>query len=145
MDSSVLPESRCSMHVVPAEARRGHWIPWNWSYTAVNCKLPRGCWELNPEPLQKKQVLLTTEPSLSPAQLVLPRLGSSASALGWLKYKQVQAGLGWSKIFLSRRISRTRQVVFFAFKFCVWHLTSASTFLDILTYSCLFARERRTK
>jgi hypothetical protein len=28
------------------------------------CKLPCGCWELNPGPLEEQPVLVTTEPSL---------------------------------------------------------------------------------
>jgi hypothetical protein len=31
-----------------------------------SCKLPCGCWELNPGPLEEQPVLLTTEPSLQP-------------------------------------------------------------------------------
>ena len=33
-----------SMHTFQ-EARRGRWMPWNWSYT--HWKLPFGCWESN--------------------------------------------------------------------------------------------------
>ena len=33
-------------------------------------KLPCGCWELNPGPLEEQPVLLTTEPSLQPLSLV---------------------------------------------------------------------------
>ena len=29
-----------------------------------SCKLPCGCWDLNPGPLEEQPVLLTTEPSL---------------------------------------------------------------------------------
>lgn len=30
-----------------------------------SCELPSGCWEQNPDPLQKQQVLLGTKPSSS--------------------------------------------------------------------------------
>ena len=43
--------------LVPTEALRGHWIPWNWSYRC--CEPPYGFWELNPSPLQEQLVLLT--------------------------------------------------------------------------------------
>jgi hypothetical protein len=33
----------------------------------VCCELPCGCWELNPGPLKEQPVLLTVEPSISPA------------------------------------------------------------------------------
>ena len=32
------------------------------------CEPPSGCWELNSEPLKEQSVLLTTEPSLQPAE-----------------------------------------------------------------------------
>lgn len=40
------------LHVcmVPAEVRRGCWMPWNWSYRWQ----PYGCWELNMGPLQEQ-------------------------------------------------------------------------------------------
>ena len=31
-----------------------------------SCKLPCGCWELKPGPLEEQSVFLTTEPSSSP-------------------------------------------------------------------------------
>lgn len=30
------------------------------------CELPRGCWELNPGPLQEQQMLSTTKSSVQP-------------------------------------------------------------------------------
>ena len=44
------------MHAVPTEARRGHQIPWSWSYSCLwgnGC----GCWDLNSGPLQEQPVL----------------------------------------------------------------------------------------
>lgn len=40
---------------VPVEDRRGHWEPWSWML-AVYC-------ELNSDPLEDQQALITTEPS----------------------------------------------------------------------------------
>lgn len=54
------------MGAVPTKAKKGHQIPWNWGLTADSCELSLGYWVLNPSPLQEKQVLLITEPSLQP-------------------------------------------------------------------------------
>lgn len=50
---------------VPVEDRRGHWDPWSWNsrwLLAVYCR----CCELNSDPLEDQQALITTEPSLWP-------------------------------------------------------------------------------
>ena len=53
----------CVMYVcmgMSEEARRGLWIPWNWTYRwlwAAQC----GCWELDLDPLQNQYALLTAE------------------------------------------------------------------------------------
>ena len=47
--------------LVPTEVRSGGWILWNWSYRWLWVTT---CWELNPRPLQKQQVPLTSEPTL---------------------------------------------------------------------------------
>jgi hypothetical protein len=52
--------------LVPSEARRGHWIPWIWSYSF---ELPRWCWELNPGPLEEQPLLFLIAPSLKPIWL----------------------------------------------------------------------------
>lgn len=41
---------------------RGHQISWNWNYTPQ-----KGCWAPKLDPLQERQLLLTTEASISPA------------------------------------------------------------------------------
>lgn len=41
---------------LPLEGRRGHQI--TGTGIADGCKVPRGCWELNPGPLQRQPVLL---------------------------------------------------------------------------------------
>jgi hypothetical protein len=41
--------------LVPTEARRGHCIPWNWSYDGFES--PCGCWESNPGALQEEELL----------------------------------------------------------------------------------------
>jgi hypothetical protein len=38
---------------VSTEARKGHWIPWNWSYWQMRA-VCLGCWELNSGPLEEK-------------------------------------------------------------------------------------------
>jgi hypothetical protein len=43
--------------LVSMEARRGGWIPWNWSYSYEPLFW---CWGLNPSPLEEQPVLLTT-------------------------------------------------------------------------------------
>lgn len=45
----------------PVEARRGCWMPWDWSYRLWPAC---GCWELNFCPLEERPVLLTTEQPL---------------------------------------------------------------------------------
>lgn len=47
--------------LVSSEARRCHWIPWNWIYWLY--ELPCRCWKLNWGPLQEQRVLLTSKPS----------------------------------------------------------------------------------
>lgn len=47
---------------MPGANRRGHHIPWNWR--SDGCEPPWGHWGLNPSPLEKQPVLLTTGPSL---------------------------------------------------------------------------------
>lgn len=49
--------------MVPVEAKRGHWILWNWSY--YSCEPRCGCLLLNLGLLEDEQVLLTAEPSFS--------------------------------------------------------------------------------
>ena len=44
------------MHDVPKDSKRGHRIPWSWSYR--RCESPCGCWESNPGPLGEQAVLL---------------------------------------------------------------------------------------
>jgi hypothetical protein len=34
------------------------------------CESPRGCWELNSDPLEEQSVLLTTEPALQPRNVL---------------------------------------------------------------------------
>jgi hypothetical protein len=41
------------------------------SDTPDGCEPPRGCWELNSEPLEEELVLLATEASLQPGVLIL--------------------------------------------------------------------------
>lgn len=36
-----------------------------------SCEPPRGCWELNPAPLEEQPVLLISEPSLQPWKMIL--------------------------------------------------------------------------
>lgn len=43
------------VHPGPPEARKGHQISWNWSYSF---ELPRGCWESNPGLLEEQPALL---------------------------------------------------------------------------------------
>lgn len=43
-----------SMFAVPMEARRQYWIALG--LITDGCKLPRGCWEPNPRPLQEQPV-----------------------------------------------------------------------------------------
>lgn len=50
------------VHSVPIEARRGHWITWNWSYQQLGATM--WCWELNVAALEEKPVLLTIRSSL---------------------------------------------------------------------------------
>lgn len=52
--------------LVLLEARSGHWIPWKWSYRQLR-QLWATMWELNPGCLEEKSVLLTAEPTNSPA------------------------------------------------------------------------------
>lgn len=52
------------MHAAPKEARRGHWLLWDWSYRCLFG--PYGCWELNLGPLEEQPVVLTAEPPLQP-------------------------------------------------------------------------------
>lgn len=47
-------------YLVPKEAGRGCWIPWNFRET------PRGPWESNSGPLEQWPELLTAEPSPPP-------------------------------------------------------------------------------
>lgn len=46
-----------SVCLIPMEARKGHWIPWNWSTEA---DLPCGCWELNRALLEEQPMFLIT-------------------------------------------------------------------------------------
>jgi hypothetical protein len=39
--------------------------------TVESCKLLKGCWELNPGPLEKQLVFLTAEPSLQPPEVTV--------------------------------------------------------------------------
>jgi hypothetical protein len=55
--------ARCAC-LVPGEARRGHWIPWNWSYRGLQAAM----WLLGIKP-PEEPVLLTAEPSLQPLVL----------------------------------------------------------------------------
>lgn len=64
---SVLPTCMCvcALHVcmVPTEARRGHWIPWDWRYRQLKSTM----WVLRTEPESSaKAGLLTTEHLSSP-------------------------------------------------------------------------------
>jgi len=46
-------------------SRRGYQMP-----TTDGCEPPRGCWDLNSEPQEEQSVLLATEPSLQPQELL---------------------------------------------------------------------------
>jgi hypothetical protein len=54
-------------YLVPLEVRRGWQVPWNWNYRWLWAT--SGYWNLNPDPVEKHQVLLTAEPSLQPLLL----------------------------------------------------------------------------
>lgn len=48
---------------VPKETRRGHWIPWSWSYRRWST-IRYECWEPTLGPWKEQPTLLPTEPSL---------------------------------------------------------------------------------
>lgn len=52
---------------VPAEAGKGHWSHWNWSYGWL--KPPCWCWEPSPGPPPEQKVILTTESALQPSKV----------------------------------------------------------------------------
>lgn len=59
MCMDVLPSCMCTMYMlVPPEARKGHWSPWNWSYRLES---PCMWWESNLSPPEEQPVLLTAE------------------------------------------------------------------------------------
>jgi hypothetical protein len=49
---------------MPAEVRRGHQIPWNWSLEG--CEIPYEYWELNLSSLEEHGMFFTAEPPLQP-------------------------------------------------------------------------------
>jgi hypothetical protein len=58
---------------VSMEARRGHWIPWNW---ITDCyKSPGGCWTLNPGSSEEQPVHLTSSQLSKPLKhsLTIPK------------------------------------------------------------------------
>lgn len=61
VNGCLLPHMSVPVHSVPIEARRGHWITWNWSYQQLGATM--WCWELNVAAMEEKPVLLTIRPS----------------------------------------------------------------------------------
>jgi hypothetical protein len=47
------------------------------------CELPCGCWDLNSGPLEEQLVLLTTEPSLQPHNILLIEHITLKNNRGW--------------------------------------------------------------
>ena len=68
---SVLPAymSVQNLFAVLTEARRAEDTRCPGTKVTDHSELPYGCWELNPIPLEKQQVLLTSEPFLLAQQL----------------------------------------------------------------------------
>ena len=63
----------CHIHAGVSEARKGCWIPWNWSYRHLYiCYLYiwyshlMWYWDPNPDPVEEQYPVLTAEPSLQP-------------------------------------------------------------------------------
>jgi hypothetical protein len=70
-----VPEFKCGTGVqVTREAKRGHLFPWSWCWIVALlvalCTTRCWCWELNPSPLQKQEVLPSAELSLQPLDLI---------------------------------------------------------------------------
>lgn len=57
----------CAPHVflVLLDAWRGHWMTWNWTYGLIG-----RFWELNPGPPKEQPMLLATDQSLQPSQVI---------------------------------------------------------------------------
>jgi hypothetical protein len=62
----------CAVH---SEARK------DFRFSEVSCKLPHGCWEVNPGPLEQQQVLLTSRLSLQPPNNQVIKGENGASSL----------------------------------------------------------------
>lgn len=61
------------VHAVPTEARSGHQVG-PLELELDGCELLCGCWKLNPSPLEKQSVVLTTELSSAQLRIFLSRL-----------------------------------------------------------------------
>jgi hypothetical protein len=46
------------------------------SEVVYSCELPCGCWELNPDPLQKQEVLLTSESYLQTIKKIFKEISA---------------------------------------------------------------------
>ena len=138
----------CLLH---REAGRQHKIPWNWSYTWL--WITMGYWKLNPNPLQKQQTLLSTDPSLqSPQEEFLtatePSLLPSINSLvflflklwflplvfcstGWVRMRNgmKQAAVQWFIHWNSRQVGDIRDMV----KTLMLHKNSSSFYLASYT------------
>ena len=66
----VLPECICSPYVYLVPMRSKEDIRSLGPGVTGGCEPLRGCWELDPDPLQEQPVSLTTEPLLQPLGLV---------------------------------------------------------------------------
>lgn len=51
------------INAVPAETKRGLWIPWSWSYKRL-WAAEHGCWEPNSGALWEQFTISATKPSL---------------------------------------------------------------------------------
>lgn len=58
-----------TVFLVLTEARREHWIPWNWLLCI--CELLCGCWESNLSPQEEQPALLAAEPASHPLPIYL--------------------------------------------------------------------------